>query len=332
MTAPDTPLLILEDLSVQIRTGGGTVRTVDRVSLSVGRGRTLALVGESGSGKSMLCRAIMGILPENARMAAGARITFDGRELGSLAGRELSRLRGREIGMVLQNPLSALNPVQTIGRQLMEPMRYHLEIGASEAKTKAVELLAAVGIPQPELRLNSYPHQLSGGMRQRVTIAIALSCNPKLLIADEPTTALDVTVQAEILNLLGRLQRERNMAMLLVSHDLAVVAGRSHETAVMYAGRIVERASTKELFRRMRMPYTQALFDAIPRIDAPPHAALASIGGQPPDLTTPLTGCPFAPRCRLVRERCRQEEPPLTADGGHCCACWYPLQGRDDER
>lgn len=336
MSVVDKPLLQVEDLSVRIPIPGGTVRAVERVSFNVERGRTLALVGESGSGKSMLCRAIMGILPGNAAVTGKAGICFDGRNLTHLPEKELNRIRGREIGMVLQNHMSSLNPVLTIGRQIMEPMRYHLGISAAEAGRRALELLQAVGIPQPEMRWNCHPHQLSGGMRQRAAVAIALSCNPNLLIADEPTTALDVTVQAELLNLLALVQKERNMAMILVSHDLGVVAGRVHETAVMYAGRIVEQAPTVELFARMRMPYTRALFDAIPRLDDPPHTPLKAVDGQPPDLSAPLVGCPFAPRCPRAQVRCREKEPPLTADEGtenHRYACWFPYGSEErDER
>ncbi len=327
MTVSDTHLLTVENLSVTIPSSAGAVRAVDRVSLALERGRTLALVGESGSGKSMFCRAVMGLLPRSAVVPGAARVTFDGRDLGGLPRRELAAIRGREIGVVLQDPLSSLNPVIPVGRQIAEPMRYHLGLSSARARERAVELLAAVGIPQPEERLGAYPHQLSGGMRQRVAIAMALACEPKLLIADEPTTALDVTVQAEILNLLGRLQRERNMAMVLVTHDLGVVAGRAHETAVMYAGRIVEKAPTVELFTRMRMHYTRALFDAIPRIDDPPHRELGAIGGQPPGPAAQRVGCPFAPRCWRAEERCRTEEPPLARDAGenHSYACWFPL-------
>ena len=326
MTAPDQHLLVVENLSVHIPSAQGMVRAVDRVSLTVERGQTLALVGESGSGKSMFCRAVLGILPGRAALPGAKRIVFDGRDLAQLPAKELNRMRGREIGVVLQNPMSSLNPVLTIGRQIVEPMTYHLGISGSQASGRALELLQAVGISQPEERFRCYPHQLSGGMRQRVAIAIALSCDPKLLIADEPTTALDVTVQAEILNLLGRLRRERNMAMILVTHDLGVVAARAKETAVMYAGRIVEKAPTLELFARMRMRYTKALFDAIPRIDDPPHRNLNAIVGQPPDPTVPQPGCPFAPRCPRAEERCRAGEPPLSwdEDESHRYACWFP--------
>ncbi|MBI1919631.1 MAG: ABC transporter ATP-binding protein [Geobacter sp.] len=327
MTAAfDRHLLVAEDISVHIPSGGGTVRAVDRVSLSLERGKTLALVGESGSGKSMLCRAILGIPP--GRAATRGRIIFGERDLAQLPEKELNAIRGREIGVVLQNPMSSLNPVLKVGWQIAEPMLRHLGISLLKARERAVELLGAVGIPRPAERVDCYPHQLSGGMRQRVAIAIALACDPQLLIADEPTTALDVTVQAEILNLLGRLQMERRMAMILVSHDLGVVAGRAHETAVMYAGRIVEQAPTVILFDQMRMRYTRALFDSIPRLDAPSGQPLASIGGQLPDLAAELQGCRFAPRCRRAEDRCFAEEPPLVADGleDHRFACWFPCE------
>lgn len=319
-------LLTVEEVSVLIPSAGGTVRAVDRVSLTLERGKTLALVGESGSGKSMLCRAILGILPGCATIRG--RINFDGRDLAELPRKELNAIRGRDIGVVLQNPMSSLNPVLKVGRQIAEPMLRHLGISLTTARERSVELLGAVGIPRPAERVDCYPHQLSGGMRQRVAIAIALACDPKLLIADEPTTALDVTVQAEILNLLGRFQAERQMAMILVSHDLGVVAGRAHETAVMYAGRIVEQAPTVTLFDGMRMRYTRALFDAIPRLDDPPYRALAAIGGQPPDLAALPSGCRFAPRCRRAEEHCFVEEPPLVCDEwkDHRYACWFPCE------
>lgn len=326
MTPSDRNLLTVENLSVHLQCQRGTVRAVDRVSFALERGKTLAIVGESGSGKSMLCRAIMGLLPGRAALPGQGRIIFDGRDLGKLPHKELNSIRGREIGVVLQNPMSSLNPVMKIGSQIAEPLRYHMGMSTAKARERAIALLAAVGIPKPTDRLACYPHQLSGGMRQRVAIAIALACDPQLLIADEPTTALDVTVQAEILNLLGRMQKERNMAMILVTHDLGVVAGRSHETAVMYGGRIVEQAPTVALFDRMRMRYTRSLFDAIPRLDDPSHRALTAIGGQPPDLAATPAGCRFAPRCRRAEEQCHAEEPPLVSDeqGDHRYACWFP--------
>lgn len=328
MTASAKEILSVENLMVHLPGKRGVVRAVEGVSLALERGKTLALVGESGSGKSMLCRAILGLLPGRAILSPEGRISFAGMELGTLAKKELARVLGREIGIVLQNPLSSLNPVQKIGWQIAEPMLYHLGLSRAKARERSEELLRAVGIPQPEERLACYPHQLSGGMRQRVAIAIALACDPQLLIADEPTTALDVTVQAEILNLLSRLQQERNMAMILVTHDLGVVAGRAHETAVMYAGRIVEQAPTPQLFDQMRMPYTRALFNAIPRLDDPPHKALKAIDGQPPDLSATCAGCPFAPRCPRVQERCRVEKPPLVCDEdeSHRYACWFPYK------
>ncbi|KAF0218440.1 MAG: peptide/nickel transport system ATP-binding [Geobacteraceae bacterium] len=324
MTCPARHLLLLDNLSVHIPVPGGILRAVDGVSLSLEPGKTLAIVGESGCGKSMLCRAIMGILPGAA--AVGGRIVFAGEDLRTLSEKGLNGIRGRRIGIVLQDPMSSLNPVIKIGQQIAEPMRHHLRMPAAGAMERAVSLLDSVGIPQPAQRVDCYPHQLSGGMRQRVAIAIALACDPQLLIADEPTTALDVTVQAEILNLLGRLQKERNMGMILVTHDLGVVAGRAHDTAVMYAGRIVEQAQTPELFDRMRMPYTRALFDSVPRLDDPPNRVLPAIDGQPPDLAALPPGCRFAPRCMRAQERCRVEEPSLVENGreDHRYACWFP--------
>src|SRR6185369_273922 len=273
-----------------------------------------------------LCRAILGLLPGRAILSPEGKITFAGQELGKLPKKELARISGREIGIVLQNPISSLNPVQRIGTQIAEPMLYHLGLSRARARERSLELLHAVGISRPEERLACYPHQLSGGMRQRVAIAIALACDPQLLIADEPTTALDVTVQAEILDMLARLQQERNMAMILVSHDLGMVAGRADDVAVMYAGRIVEHGPTTVLFDRMRMRYTRALFDAIPRIEDPPHRRLPNIPDQPPNFIEIPTGCRFAPRCARAEEICLNEYPPLVADGdeSHRYACWFP--------
>jgi len=317
-------LLEVRDLTVELRSRCGLIRPVDSVSLTLERGKTLAVVGESGSGKSMLCRAILGLVPSHGS------ILFNGHDADTLTAGAMNRIRGREIGVVLQNPLSSLNPVMTVASQIMEPMAVHLGIFRREGTKRAMELLRAVGIPCPEERLGCYPHQLSGGMRQRVAIAIALSCDPQLLIADEPTTALDVTVQAEILALLSRLQQERNMSLILVSHDLGVVAGIADEIAVMYAGRIVEQGPTKAVFERMRMRYTRALFDAIPRIDDPPHRRLPNIPDQPPDFRALPPGCRFAPRCAKAGEICRNEYPPLVADGDerHQYACWFPCEIR----
>ncbi|NVO00146.1 MAG: ABC transporter ATP-binding protein [Geobacteraceae bacterium] len=325
MSGADGLLLDIRDLTVELRSPGGLIQPVDKVTFSLDRGKTLAVVGESGSGKSMLCRAILGLVPSRGS------IVFNGHEAGRLSAGVMNRIRGRDIGVVLQNPLSSLNPVMTIARQIMEPMRCHLKLSKRESREKTLNLLGAVGIPQPHERMACYPHQLSGGMRQRVAIAIALACDPQLLIADEPTTALDVTVQAEILGLLSRLQRERNMALILVSHDLGVVAGVADDIAVMYAGRIVELGPTGALFARMRMRYTRALFDAIPRIDEPLQRRLPDIPGQPPDFSALPVGCRFAPRCASAGEICHREYPPLTADNAdrHLFACWFPCAGTE---
>ena len=320
------PLLEVTDLRTHFLTSRGAVRAVDGVSFTLERGRTLGVVGESGSGKTVLARSIMGLLPAH-NVKRDGEVVYEGRRLTGLAPSELREIWGAEISMVFQDPMTSLNPVVRIGRQITETMHFHLGLPDREARSRAVELLRSVGIPEPERRLRAYPHELSGGMRQRVTIAIALACGPKLLLADEPTTALDVTVQAQILSLLGRQQRERFMAMILVTHDLGVVAGRTDEIVVMYAGRVVERAPTTVLFSDMRMRYTQALFRSIPRITDPGHRRLQAIGGRPPDLVAPPRGCSFAPRCRYARERCHVEEPPLTDAGpGHAYACWYPAE------
>jgi peptide/nickel transport system ATP-binding protein len=318
-------LLAIDDLSVELPTRRGPLRAVDAVTLSLGAGRTLGIVGESGSGKSMLSRAVARLLPPKA--AVGGRVLFAGEDLTRLPEERLRRLRGKAIAFVFQDPMTSLNPVLTIGSQIIETLREHLTLDWGAARERAVALLAAVGIPSPEQRLKDYPHQFSGGMRQRVAIAIALSCEPSLLIADEPTTALDVTVQAQILDLLQREQRRRHMAMILITHDLSVVAGRTDEVAVMYAGRVVEWAPTRALFRGMRMPYTEALIGAIPKLQLPAHTPLKAISGLPPDPTRPSPGCAFAPRCRYASDACRREKPPLGLDdeGSHRYSCWHPI-------
>ncbi len=320
------PLLSVEGVSVTLPTPRGDLRAVDTVDLQVEAGRTLGVVGESGCGKTMLSRAVLQLLPKRARL--DGRVMFDGRDLASLPREALRKLRGPELAVVFQDPMTSLNPVLTIGTQIVETLQVHLGLGGAAATRRAAELLAEVGIPAPEQRLRQYPHQLSGGMRQRVAIAIALSCEPRLLIADEPTTALDVTVQAQILDLLAREQRRRHMAMILITHDLGVVAGRTDEVAVMYAGRVVERAPTPRLFAGMRMPYTEALLAAIPKLDSAPHTPLPAIAGRPPDPTRPLPGCSFAPRCRYADDRCREAKPPLgdPERAGTLYACWHPLE------
>ncbi|HZY53181.1 MAG TPA: ABC transporter ATP-binding protein [Reyranella sp.] len=319
------PILSIQGVSVTLPTPRGLLRAVDGVDLTLPAGRTLGVVGESGCGKTMLSRAILQLLPKRA--ALKGRVMFDGRDLASLPAEELRRLRGPELAVVFQDPMTSLNPVLTIGTQIIETLQAHLGLDAANATRRAIELLAEVGIPAPAQRLRQYPHQLSGGMRQRVAIAIALSCEPKLLIADEPTTALDVTVQAQILDLLAREQQRRHMAMILITHDLGVVAGRTDEVAVMYAGRVVERAPTPRLFRHMRMPYTEALLAAIPKLDSAPHTPLPAIGGRPPDPTRPLPGCSFAPRCKYADSVCGHTKPTLEdpEGAGALFACWHPL-------
>jgi peptide/nickel transport system ATP-binding protein len=319
------PLLEIGDLSVVLPTERGPLRAVSGVSLSLASGRSLGIVGESGSGKTMLSRAILRLLPPNATVSGTA--TLDGRDLYALSRESLRRLRGRELAVIFQDPMTSLNPVLSIGGQIAEALREHLALGHAAAARRAVELLVEVGIPEAGRRARQFPHQLSGGMRQRVAIAIALSCEPRLLIADEPTTALDVTVQAQILDLLVRERERRGMALILITHDLGIVAGRTDEVAVMYAGRIVERAPTRALFKTMRHPYAEALLAAIPKLDAPAHTRLAAIGAPPPDPTRLPSGCSFHPRCRYAQERCRRETPPLSAADavGHRHACWFPL-------
>jgi oligopeptide/dipeptide ABC transporter ATP-binding protein len=318
------PLLVVEGLSTTFATAGGPVRAVEDVSLTVERGRTLGIVGESGSGKSVLSRSIMGLVPSYA--SRDGSIRFEGLELLDAAPKQLRKVWGAQMAMVFQDPMTALNPVQKIGAQITESIKEHLDYSKTQRRETAIALLKSVGIPEPERRLKQYPHELSGGMRQRVVIAIALACGPRLLFADEPTTALDVTVQAQILDLIGTQQAERNMAVILVTHDLGVVATRADEIAVMYGGRIVEQAPTDVLFRQMRHPYTEALLRSIPRLDLPSHTRLEAISGRPPDLLHPPPGCRFAARCPYAQEKCHAVEPELVDDGtGHRFRCWYPV-------
>jgi peptide/nickel transport system ATP-binding protein len=323
---PGQALLDVDDLATHFTTPRGTVKAVDGVSLTLDRGRTLGLVGESGCGKSVLSRSIMGLLPSRNVTRRGT-ITFDGNRLDQLGAAELRDYWGTQLAMVFQDPMTSLNPVMRIGRQITESLEYHFDMDRKEARQTALTLLTSVNIPEPARRLKQYPHELSGGMRQRVVIAVALACGPQLLFADEPTTALDVTVQAQILDLLRQQQRDRDMAMVLVTHDLGVVAGHTDEIAVMYAGQIVERAPTRTLFAKMRMPYTAALVESIPRLEHPSHTRLNVIAGRPPDLIDPPKGCRFAPRCPYAQDRCREEQPPLIEadDPGHVYRCWFPV-------
>lgn len=321
----DRALLQVDELHTRFATAKGLVRAVEGVSLSLERGRTLGIVGESGSGKSVLIRSIMRLMPKR-NVHHDGEVRYEGKEILALPPRRVRDLWGTEMAMIFQDPMTSLNPVLRVGRQITEGMRFHLGMDKKTSSSNALSLLQAVGIPEPERRLRQYPHELSGGMRQRIMIAIALACGPKLLFADEPTTALDVTVQAQILNLLQDQQQQRDMAMILVTHDMGVVAGRADEIAVMYAGRIVEQAPTSKLFANVQMPYTEALLQSIPKLDAPTHTRLAAIPGRPPDLINPPDGCRFAPRCSYAQDRCWAEEPPLVeAEPGHLYRCWYPV-------
>jgi len=320
--------LEVENLSVKIHTTHGIIQAVNDVSFRLKKGKTLAIVGESGSGKTILCKSILRLLPKVAVVPDESRIFFNEyNDLFNLFQKEFNKIRGRKIAMILQDPMSSLNPVMKVGKQIIEPLLHHMGLNRKQAKKKVIMLMESVGIPMPEQRFAQYPHQLSGGICQRVAIAIALSCDPELLIADEPTTALDVTVQAEILDLLVQRQSQKNMSMILVTHDLGVAMGRAHEIAVLYAGKIVEQAPVIDLFTHMRMPYTRALMDLIPRLDTPPHTILASIDGQPPNLTESIKGCCFAPRCSCAQDKCFKEEPVLRSDikKDHLFACWYPI-------
>lgn len=327
MTQPAPPLLTVQNLRTTISTPAGPLVAVADVDLTLERGESLGIVGESGSGKSMLVRSIMGIAPSAAKVHASSRIDFGGRDVTTLDPKAARKFWGTEIAMIFQDPLTSLNPVRTIGRQITDPLRYHLGMGKKEARALALELLERVRIPSAATRLDEYPHQLSGGMRQRIGIAIALSCNPKLLIADEPTTALDVTVQYEILELLKTIQAEQGMAMILVSHDLGVVSRYTDRIGVMYAGRLLETSATSKLRDQARHPYTEALLRSIPRTDLPPHTRLQAIDGRPPDLLDLAPGCRFAPRCRYAQDLCRTTEPLLAddIDTAHPAACHFPI-------
>ena len=323
----DGPLLELEDVRTHFQTPRGVVRAVDGVSLTLERGKALGIVGESGSGKTILSRSIMGLLPPRGTIRRGS-IRFEGREIGGLSRRAMRDVWGKEMAMIFQDPMTSLNPLMKIGAQIAEPLRIHLDMNKALAWTTAERLMQDVRIPAPGRRLQQYPHEMSGGMRQRIMIAIAMACGPALLLADEPTTALDVTVQAQILDLLGEQRRERNMSLLLVTHDLGVVAGHTDDIGVMYGGKLVEMAPTAELFANMKMPYTEALLQSIPKLADKSHTRLNVISGRPPDLVNPPVGCRFSPRCPYVQERCRDEEPPLIAtveDPRHTYACWYPV-------
>ena len=316
-------LLEVRNLRTYFHTSHGVVKAVDGVSFDVREGETAALVGGSGCGKTMTALSIIRLVPKPQGSIVGGEIHFEGRNLLTLSEPEIRQIRGADIAMIFQEPMTSLNPVLTIGRQITETLEAHGLSSKEEARERASELLRLVGISDPDRRLSDYPHQLSGGMRQRVMIAIALSCNPKLILADEPTTALDVTIQAQILELMGQLSRKFGVALMIITHNLGVVARYADRVRVMYAGKIIESASAQEIYRNPRHPYTLGLLRSVPRLDQPRKAKLDPIKGQPPDLWSLPQGCSFAPRCKFAVEKCAQEAPPLREVGnGHLSACW----------
>jgi oligopeptide/dipeptide ABC transporter ATP-binding protein len=318
----EAPLLEVRNLKTYFHGEEGLSRAVDGVDLALPRGRTLCIVGESGCGKSVTALTIMGLVPQPPGQIAAGEILFEGKNLLAFSREAMNALRGDRIAMIFQEPMTSLNPVQTAGDQIIEGILLHRAMGRAEARARALEMLRLVRIPSPETRLDEYPHQLSGGMRQRVMIAMALACDPKILIADEPTTALDVTIQAQILALIDKMRQELGSAVILITHDLGVVAGMADEVAVMYAGRIVEQAPTEELFARPSHPYTLGLLESIPRLDTK-REHLHPIPGRPPDLVHVGPGCPFAPRCRMVIDRCQREYPEFRdISPVHKAACW----------
>jgi len=326
MTAP--PLLELDRLSAHYVTGRGTrvVRAVDEVSITLRAGETLGVVGESGSGKTTLALTILRLLPPAARIVSGA-MRFEGEDLLAKSPTEMRHIRGKRIAMILQDPMASLNPLFTIGDQVSEPVRVHEHVTRRSARERAARLLQAVKIPAVGQRLREYPHQMSGGMRQRIVGAIAISCEPSLLIADEPTTSLDVTIQAQYLKLLREIQRERGLALIFITHNLGIVARMCDSVAVMYAGRVIESGPVRRIFNAPAHPYTQALIESIPRLGQGPER-LTAIEGQPPDLATLPPGCAFQVRCPRVMDRCRQEAPPpFDVEAQHAARCWLAAPG-----
>ena len=319
------PLLSVEDLRVEFWTSRGTIYAVNGISFDIAPGETLGIVGESGCGKSVTSLAILGLLARAGRVPSGTAM-FGGRDLLKLSDSELRTVRGREIAMIFQDPMTSLNPVLTIGRQIREPLETHFGMDRREAEKRAAELLDDVGIPSAKMRLKDYPHQFSGGMRQRAMIAMALACQPKLMIADEPTTALDVTIQAQILDLLRQLVSERDTALVMITHDLGVVAGMCERVNVMYAGMFMETGSAEQVFGQPRNPYTLGLLQSVPRLDAARRARLQPIEGVPRNMLSPPQACPFQPRCRYEVEESRQAVPPLVeVEPGHFVACFNPV-------
>ncbi len=320
-------ILTVKNLVTRFYTRDGTVHAVNGVGFHLDEGETLGVVGESGCGKSVTMHSILRLIPQPPGKIEAGEAVFQNRDLLHMSSEEIRTVRGAQIGMVFQDALTALNPVLTIGKQLMEPLQLHLAMERKVARQRAAELLKLVGLPNADMRLEDYPHQFSGGMRQRVMIAMALACSPQILIADEPTTALDVTIQAQIIDLVKRLRQELGMAIIWITHDLGIVAGIAHRVQVMYAGFVVERAAVKELYSRPAHPYTRGLLGSLPRIDEREGRRLANVRGLPPDLLTPPTRCPFAPRCAYAYERCRSQNPPLQeVEPGHEVACWWNLE------
>ncbi len=321
------PLLEVKNLRVGFQTDHGLLTAVDDVDFSVEEGKTLGIVGESGCGKSVTAMSIMRLLPQPAGKILGGEILYQGRDLTKIPLEEMRKVRGNEIAMIFQEPMTALNPVHRVGRQIIENLTLHQKLSASDAVKRAVELMKWVGIPAPDQRINEYPHQLSGGMRQRVMIAMALSCNPRVLIADEPSTALDVTVQAQILDLLKRLQRDTGMAVILITHDLGVVAETCDDVAVMYAGRVAERGPVESIFKQPLHPYTRGLMNCLPRLDHPAKSPLPAIAGMVPSLQEMPVGCRFASRCPNAHDDSvlKERQPWKECGGGHgveACACF----------
>ncbi len=334
ITDSEAPVLEVQGLRTVFHTSEGMIHAVNGVSFYLRAGELVGVVGESGSGKSVTMMSLMKLLPEPPAEIVGGTALLEGRDLLRLEPSALRHVRGGEIGFVFQDPMTSLNPVFTIGYQLTEPLREHLGMSKSEARARAIDLLSLVGIPTPEDRLNDFPHQFSGGMRQRVMIAIALACDPKVLIADEPTTALDVTIQAQILELVKSLRQELGMGIVWITHDLGVVAGIADRVMVMYGGLVVEHARVSELYARPLHPYTRALLETLPSVDSTRTERLRSIAGQPPHMTRAPSACPFAPRCTHVHDRCLAENPPLVeAAPGHDVACWWrpPEQASESE-
>ena len=323
-TGNGRPLLEVNNLKTQFHTQDGVVRAVDDVSFYVMPGETLGVVGESGCGKSMTGLSIMRLIPSPPGKIAEGEILLEGKDILKMNDEEVRSIRGKDIAMIFQDPMTSLNPVLTVNRQISESLQLHMGMNKDQARARGVELLNLVGIPNATERIDQYPHQFSGGMRQRVMIAMALSCNPKLIIADEPTTALDVTIQAQILDLMRTLQAERDTGVIMITHSMGVVAGMADRVQVMYAGHIVETASTEEIFAKPSHPYTVGLMKSIPRLDAQTKEKLEPIRGLPPDLIDLPDMCPFVPRCNYAREKCEQKRPPLLEAGpGHWSACWF---------